>query len=251
VVSGPCTISGAILTGKGKGDCQVQATKAADKIYTSTTSNIVTVHVALDPQPPLVLNANPSDIDIGDTSDLTTSGGLGTGAVTYAVLSGPCTLDGNILKGVRQGSCLVQATKAAAGIYASITSNTVTVHVSLDPQAPLNVLASPSTIAGGGTSFLTTTGGSGDGTVTYSVVSGPCKLNGNIVTASRGTTGACVIEAQKAANGPYAVASATVSITVKPAPMPPNSIPTMTDWAKLFLIFLLVGTTGWFNRRAL
>jgi hypothetical protein len=250
VISGPCTISGATLTGRGQGSCLVQASKAADRTYSSASSNTIMVHVDLDPQSALTLSASPTIIDIGQTSVLNTTNGSGTGVVTYGVLSGPCTLNGNILMGKGQGSCLVQATKAADATYASVTSNTVNVHVDLDPQAPLNLTASPSAITAGGTSLLTTTGGSGNGAVSYSVVSGPCKLNANIVTASQGTTGTCVIEALKAANGPFAAASALVSITVTAAPPPPNPIPTMTDWAKLLLILLLTGMAGWFNRRS-
>jgi len=210
VLSGPCTISGATLTGRGQGSCLVQASKAADRTYSSASSNTIMVHVDLDPQSALTLSASPTIIDIGQTSVLNTTNGSGTGAVTYGVLSGPCTLNGNILMGKGQGSCLVQATKAADATYASVTSNTVNVHVDLDPQAPLNLTASPSAITAGGTSLLTTTGGSGNGAITHSVVSGPCKLNANIVTASQGTTGTCVIEALKAANGPFAAASALV-----------------------------------------
>jgi|GEM_PF-3122320 len=249
VVSGPCTISGATLTGRGQGSCLVQASKAADRTYSSASSNTIMVHVDLDPQSALTLSASLTIIDIGQTSVLNTTNGSGTGAVTYEVLSGPCTLNGNILMGKGQGSCLVQATKAADATYASVTSNTVNVHVDLDPQAPLNLTASPSAITAGGTSLLTTTGGSGDGAITYSVVSGPCKLNANVVTASQGTTGLCVIEARKAATSQYATASALVSITVTAIPPPPNPIPTMTDWAKLLFILVLMGAAGWSNRR--
>jgi hypothetical protein len=59
---------------------------------------------------------------------LTTSGGSGTGAVTFAVTGTGCTLSGtrltvatNYLRG-RLVSCSVVATKAASGIYGSISS---------------------------------------------------------------------------------------------------------------------------------
>jgi hypothetical protein len=249
VLSGPCTISGSTLTGRGQGDCQVQATKAADSTYSTTTSNTVTVHVDLDPQAALLLTANPTGIDIGQTSALSTSGGSGTGGVTYTVLSGPCTISGSTLTGRGQGDCQVQATKAADSTYSTTTSNTVTVHVDLDPQAALTLFASPSSIISGGTSILSTAGGSGNGAVTYAVFSGPCKLNGNIVTASSGAQGVCEIIANKAADGQYSAASALGRIIVASVPVPPKPIPSLMDWEKLFLILTLIGTVGWLQRK--
>ncbi|MFM2004762.1 MAG: hypothetical protein RLZZ09_417, partial [Pseudomonadota bacterium] len=249
VLSGPCTLSGATLTGASQGDCQVQATKAADSTYSSTTSNTVTVHVDLDPQATLLLTANPTGIDIGQTSALSTSGGSGTGGITYTVLSGPCTISGSTLTGRGQGDCQVQATKAADSTYSTTTSNTVTVHVDLDPQATLTLVASPSSIISGGTSILSTAGGTGNGAVTYAVFSGPCKLNGNIVTASSGAQGVCEIIANKAADGQYSAASALGRIIVASAPVPPNPIPTLMNWEKLFLILTLITTVGWLQRK--
>jgi hypothetical protein len=67
---------------------------------------------------------------LGSTT-LSTSGGSGGGAVTYAVASGSCTLDGATLSVPKTaGTCTVTATKAADSTYSAATSTAVSVTVS-------------------------------------------------------------------------------------------------------------------------
>jgi hypothetical protein len=113
------------------GSCVVSATKAADSNYASATSSQVTVSVALATQSSLMLAASPSSVNVNGTSTLSTTGGSGTGAVSYTLVSGPCTLSGATLTGTGVGSCVVTATKAADSNYASATSSPVTVSVTL------------------------------------------------------------------------------------------------------------------------
>ena len=181
LLSGPCSLNSTtgLLTGTGQGDCQIQASKAADGTYAATDSNIVIVHVVLKPQATLLLNADRTGIQIGQTSTLSTTGGSGTGAVIYTVLSGPCTANGGSLNGTGQGSCQVQATKMEDGTYSSTTSNIVTVYVTSIPQATLVLNANPANILVNQTSTLSTSGGSGTGSVFYTVLSGPCSIVSN------------------------------------------------------------------------
>jgi hypothetical protein len=80
-------------------------------------------------------------------------------------------------------------------------------------QATLVAVATPSTILTTGTSTLSTTGGSGTGAVTYTLVSGPCTLSGTTLTPT--AAGTCSISAKKAADTSYLEAtSAAVSVTV-------------------------------------
>jgi hypothetical protein len=66
----------------------------------------------------------------GRTFALHTSGGSGTGALTYAVTNGSatgCSLSGATLKSATTGTCLVTATKANDPTYAIISSSATTV----------------------------------------------------------------------------------------------------------------------------
>jgi hypothetical protein len=70
---------------------------------------------------------------------LSTTGGSGTGAVTYAVASGTCTISGSTLSATAAGTCTVTAKKAADTSYLEATSAAVSVTVTL-PYAALTVV---------------------------------------------------------------------------------------------------------------
>jgi hypothetical protein len=70
---------------------------------------------------------------------LSTTGGSGTGAVTYAVASGTCTISGSTLSATAAGTCTVTAKKAADSSYLEATSAAVSVTVTL-PYAALTVV---------------------------------------------------------------------------------------------------------------
>ncbi|MFM2114874.1 MAG: hypothetical protein RI908_615, partial [Actinomycetota bacterium] len=77
------------------------------------------------------LSAMSTTINYQATTTLSTSGGSGDGAVTYAVTNGTgeCTVTESTLTGTAAGTCSVTATKAAEGNYLAATSNTVTITV--------------------------------------------------------------------------------------------------------------------------
>jgi hypothetical protein len=69
---------------------------------------------------------------------LTTTGGSGTGAVTFTVTNGTatgCTITSGALTSTTAGTCIVTATKAAASPYASATSAATTVTISTAAKA--------------------------------------------------------------------------------------------------------------------
>ena len=87
------------------------------------------LYAELATQATLTAFASPASINVGQTSNLSTSGGSGTGAVTYTVVSGPCSVSGSTLTGSGAGTCSVTATKAADSTYAAATSAAIDVAV--------------------------------------------------------------------------------------------------------------------------
>jgi outer membrane protein OmpA-like peptidoglycan-associated protein len=83
------------------------------------------------PQTGFSLTASSFSVVYQQTVTLSTTGGDGAGAVTYATQngSGSCSLAGSTLTGSTAGTCTVTATKAAEGGYLAATSNTITVTV--------------------------------------------------------------------------------------------------------------------------
>lgn len=78
-------------------------------------------------QATLTENATPAAINYHASSALSTTGGSGSGAVSYAITSGAdvCSVTGSTLSGTGIGSCTVTATKAADANYNATTATSV------------------------------------------------------------------------------------------------------------------------------
>ena len=94
------------------------------------------------PQTPLYITSEPT-VAAGGTRTLTTSGGSGLGAVTYAVTTAGnagCSISGAVLSvtSVTNGNtCGVTATKAANGSYLSVSSSEQTITVKTGGLVPI------------------------------------------------------------------------------------------------------------------
>lgn len=71
-----------------------------------------------------------TSVQFPNTLAMTTSGGSGSGSVSYVKDSGNCTVSGSILTPTASGTCLVTATKAADTLYLSASSVSTTITIS-------------------------------------------------------------------------------------------------------------------------
>lgn len=216
-----CSVSGSVLTGTDVGSCTVTATRASDALYNEVSGQVVVV-VTRALQPGWTASATPSaTISVNGTTTVVTSGGAGTGAVSLAVTAGAvsCSLAGNVVTGVKPGTCTVTATNAGDAQYEPV-STTVDIQVDQAAQAPLVATASPSSIPYLGTSSLSVSGGSGTGAVSFAVTAGAglCQVSGNVLTGIG--VGSCTVTATKAADTNYGSATATVAVMVNRAVQP-------------------------------
>ena len=156
-------------------------------------------------------NSAPGSRAVGTASALSTSGGGGTGAVTYVSSTTACSVSGTTLTAANVGSCTITATKAADATFnaasgsfgLTITQGTQT--ITFTPVAPKLASAAPFGVSATG-------GGSGN-PVTYAA-SGVCTNSGAIVTLT-GAVGTCTVTANQAGNANYSAApTATLNITV-------------------------------------
>ncbi len=92
-------------------------------------------------QSPLSITNSVTTGTAGSPITLTSAGGSGTIAVSFAVSGTGCSLVGDVLSTTGTDTCVVTATNAANGIYASTTSPAVSVHFSLAAQRALRVRA--------------------------------------------------------------------------------------------------------------
>jgi hypothetical protein len=219
----------------GTGTCSVSATKAADTDYNSSTSPLATVGAALANQAAtLAVTGMPGTAQAYQaTFTVGSSGGSGTGAVTFAA-SGACSNSAGgalITMSSGTGTCSVSATKAADTDYNSSTSPLATVGAALANQAAtLAVTGMPGTAQAYQATFTVgSSGGSGTGAVTFAA-SGACSnsAGGALITMSSGT-GTCSVTATKAADSNYNIAtSPAATVSAQPVIAIVNSLPTAT-----------------------
>jgi hypothetical protein len=215
VVSGSCTLSGNVLTvGSVGSSCVVKATKASDASYNEASSSNTTMTVTRANQAALLLTSTSGTFGVGLA--LTTSGGTGSGVVSYEVVSGACSVSGSTLTATSAGSsCVVKATKGAETNYEATSTSNTTVEFAKGTQAPL-VISSVSAIFGIALG-LSTSGGSGTGAVSYAVSSGSCSSLGAILLVGNAGS-SCEVIATKAGDDDYnSVSSVATSITTAKA----------------------------------
>ena len=114
--------------------------------------NVFTYDLPVPPRPPVVLQAqSPLSVTslagvVGSGLALSTSGGSGSGALSFSLVStgsAACVLSSSgTLTAASAGSCIVSATKSSDGVYASVTSPvaTVTFVSAVSPTPPIRRL---------------------------------------------------------------------------------------------------------------
>ena len=170
--------------------------------------------------------STPSTVAYGTMATLSSSGGSGTGAVTFFVgASTGCNITGGTTLNINNasGTCTVTATKVADTNYNSATSAGLSVTLTKTTQSTLTftgqTVSSPTTF-----SALSTTGGNGTGAVTYAVTTAGtagCSITGS--TLSYTTTGTCGVTATKATDSNYnSISSSEATFTINTAPVVTN-----------------------------
>ena len=101
--------------------------------------------------------------------------------------------------------------------YGGKTAKTDALTVGKAEQAALSITGKPTTVYNGDTFTLTTTGGSGTGTVTWEIISGPATVDANGKVTVTGI-GEIQIKAIKAADTEYAQSETTISLTAVKKP---------------------------------
>ena len=119
VVSGPATISSNVVSVTGVGAVTLKASQAAAGDYISATATAsFNINGAT---PSLTFAAIPSET-YGAAPFPVTATSNSSGAITYAVVSGPATIAGDAVTLTGAGTVMLQASQAAAGDYTSATA---------------------------------------------------------------------------------------------------------------------------------
>jgi len=209
------------------------AAAAQSSLATDVGGGHLVAHATPVAQAPLTLTSISGTV--GTALTLTSSGGSGTGAVTYAITSSgtaSCLISGGELDATHAGTCAVTVTKAADATYLAASSPATTVTFAPAPpkaQATLTLASTKGTV--GTTLTLTSSGGSGTGAVTYAITSSgtaSCLISVNKLSATH--AGTCAVTVTKAADAAYLAASSpATTVTFAPAPLKTQSVLTLTS----------------------
>ena len=221
-----CVLSGSVLTSTSLGSCSVVASKASDGIYQQVFAKYAVytfVAAPLIAQEPLKINNPNRTLNTTESASLITTGGSGTGALTYVVTGTGCSVSpAGVVTSATPANCAVSARKEADQTYLIAASNTVVFTFIKPPlinQAPL-ILNNPNvTVNNGQVIGLSLSGGSGSGAVSYNVSGAGCQLLGAAITAPSATN--CAISANKAADKTYNSAISNTVVFTFIAPIVP------------------------------
>ena len=162
---------------------------------------------------------------IGQTYSVAASGGASGNPIIYSIDAasspGSCSLNGTTVSFISVGTCIIDADQAGTTTYSAAAESRqkVLVVTALTVQQPLQVAFSGSEHHA---VQLSVKGGSGNGSVTYSVTDGTatgCTITHSTLTAI--SAGTCIVTATKAASSTYApVSSAPTTVTLSFSSVP-------------------------------
>ncbi|MDD4735110.1 MAG: choice-of-anchor D domain-containing protein [Kiritimatiellae bacterium] len=214
VVSGEADLAdGTNLTYRSSGPVLIAASQAGDTNWSPapTVTNSITVNKTA--QSTLIFSPTNTMIYL-TTNDLSTTGGSGTGAVTYTVSSGPGAITNDTALFINSGSgtIYVAATKAQDAMYQAQTVTAQVYCARADQEITFPVIADQAIT----NETLLSAAASSGLSVGFSVVSGEADLSDQTNLTYRGT-GVVVIAASQAGNTNWnAAVNVTNSFTVLP-----------------------------------
>jgi hypothetical protein len=224
-VSGVCVLtsggsgSATVQMTNGTGLCTVHYNQPGGATYSAApevTSDTIALRAA---QSSLVVIGAPETAVYGASFTVNTTGGSGSGGVTFST-SGVCANLGSLITMTSgTGVCSILATKAGDGNYEEATA-TAAVVAMLATQPPLTIVGAPASAPLDSVFTISVSGGAGTGVVTFSA-DGACSNSGPSIMMTS-DTGVCTIGAVKAADADFAAGTAepvTVD-AVSPPPLP-------------------------------
>jgi hypothetical protein len=165
-----------------------------------------------------------------------------TGAITYAVISGPATISGSTVTLTGAGTVVLQASEAADTNYLTATQNS-TFTVAAGTTAISFTVPNHSY---GDAPFTVNATSNSTGAFTYTVVSGPATIAGSTVGLSG--AGTVVLQASEAAGANYVAATQNTSFTVATiTPTISFTVPNHTYGDAAFTVSATSNSTGAFT----
>ncbi len=221
VVSGPARVGSATGTGAavallGAGTVVLQASQQPAGNYLAAVTQVA---FTIAPATPSMSFGYIFPQTFGQPSVKVNAYSNSPAAITYAVVSGPAILSGNVVTTTGSGTVVLLANQPASANY--LAGQIQTSFAVTGASTSLKFTSIPAHTFGD--SALTVSASSiSTGAITYSVVSGPATVSGNKVAITG--AGTVTLKASQAADSKYLATTAQISFVVQPA-MPTLNFP--------------------------
>ncbi len=215
LASGATCSVGAVLAPTAVGSLTGTASIVDNTLnVTGTSQNIPLSGTGTLGSKTITFPALATPVTVNSTATLAATASNGD-PITYSIISGTATIAGSTITYTNVGPVTIAANSAATSTYAAaaqvtqtIVVNQIAQTISFTPASPVTYGVSPIT--------LSATGGASGNAVTFSIVSGPGSIAGNILTITG--AGTIVVAANQLGNTNYSAApQVTASIVVNKA----------------------------------
>ena len=182
--------------------------------YTVTVSNSPTATISKASQSSLSITSANSMV-FGQSILIVAVGGSSSGELSYAKVSGPCTVSGSTATSTGAGSCVVTATREADTNYNAVTSSNFTITISKANQS-INFTSAVPVSAVSGTTYTPAATATSGLAVDFDIAApgkdSVCSISSGVVTFL--TSGTCVITAAQSGDSDYNAASSVTQTIV-------------------------------------
>ncbi len=211
-----CAVSGTTVTFLTGGTCTLEATQVGDARYRAAVPVVRSFEVTDAPQT-ISFDAPPDRVWTDATFDLSPTASSGLQVTLASETPDVCTASDATVTLLAAGTCELVASQPGTSTFLPADD----VHRSFDvtpaTQGAFAAWVAEYSIALAGSTTIGSTGGTGDGSITFDVTSGTdvCSLSGTTLTAT--ARGTCVVTASKASDARHEAATASTDlITVVP-----------------------------------
>jgi hypothetical protein len=215
VQNGNCNVSNNMVTFLNGGACGIIANQYGNATYGAASPVGQVVQVGAPVAQTITFNPIPTQA-AGTTLALTATASSGLPVSYVSTTQSVCTVVGSVATLSAGGTCTIVASQSGANQYGPAANVSQSFTVTSQAQSQTITFAPASPVTYGITPITLTASASSGLAVTYSYVSGPGTLNGNVVSVTG--VGTIVIAASQAGNSSYAAATqVSASIVVLPA----------------------------------
>ncbi len=169
--------------------------------------------------------------------------------ITLDSSSTGCSLSDGVVTFNANGVCAIDFSDPGNGAFAAAPEVKQSITVgSGNPKSQGAITITSTSVVYGHILALTSTGGSGEGALSYVVLSpgtAGCSINGDLLSSAR--AGTCVVTAEKAGDGTYAAASSLATTITVLAPRPLASRVSVALWSGRTSTAQIIGS-GFYGR---